>query len=197
MVAAWGVALIAGMSAMMRYEFTAGAPTAGPREWPSGASIPRRPGRATLILFAHPRCPCTRASLSEFAAALHESASTPDAFVVFFEPERSDESWDGGGNRRDSASIPNVRVLRDPGGTEAGRFNAVTSGHVMLFGADGRLLFDGGITAGRGAVGDNAGRRALVNALGGLPAEARPTPVYGCELTTPEACRMCAGKEVP
>lgn len=52
----------------------------------------------------------------------------------------------------------------------------------MLYGADGRLLFSGGITGSRGHSGDNEGRRAIVSLLTGEGAYKSDTPVFGCSL---------------
>jgi len=76
-------------------------------------------------------------------------------------------------------------VLTDEDGIEARSFGAVTSGQALLYSAQGRLLFSGGITESRGHSGDNAGRSAIeslvMNGSEGLRTPAS-TPVYGCPL---------------
>lgn len=73
-------------------------------------------------------------------------------------------------------------MVFDPDGVEARRFGAETSGHTLLFGADGHLLFSGGITASRGHSGDNDGENAIVALLNHqIPALTR-TLVFGCSL---------------
>ena len=52
---------------------------------------------------------------------------------------------------------------------------------MLLYAPDGRLLYSGGTTGGRGRTGDNAGRAAILNALADRDAEAT-APVFGCSL---------------
>jgi hypothetical protein len=78
-----------------------------------------------------------------------------------------------------------VRVAPDRNGVEARRFGAGTSGHVVIYGGDGRLLFSGGITGARGHVGDNVGlERAIASLRADSPTCAR-SPVFGCLLGEP------------
>ena len=66
----------------------------------------------------------------------------------------------------------------------ARRYGAATSGYAVLYAPDGRLAFAGGITAGRGHEGDNAGEDAILDAINSGPAGGCPTrmPVFGCAL---------------
>jgi hypothetical protein len=66
---------------------------------------------------------------------------------------------------------------------EAGRFGAETSGHTLLYGADGRLLFSGGITASRGHAGENAGESAIIALVNHQTPLRSQTLVFGCSLT--------------
>jgi hypothetical protein len=105
-------------------------------------------------------------------------------------PEGVPGGWERTDLWKTAAAIPSVRVVRDAGGAEAVRFGALTSGECVLFAADGRRLFHGGITAARGHEGDNAGQDRLMDLLrAGTAAVEMPsvsgaasTPVYGCPL---------------
>jgi len=78
----WGTAVIAGFLALAGYEATPGATSPPPLEWPASTAIPRASnGLATLLLFAHPKCPCTRATLKELAVALEGRATQVDRSV--------------------------------------------------------------------------------------------------------------------
>jgi hypothetical protein len=78
--------------------------------------------------------------------------------------------------------MPDVHLIEDPGGCEAARFGAQTSGDVLLYGADARLLFRGGITPGRGHVGDNPGWDAIIRLISGGSTSLSEAPVFGCPL---------------
>jgi hypothetical protein len=112
---------------------------------------------------------------------------------VFVRPAES-PSWEQSTIVRDAAAMTGVNVTWDRGGEIAAAFGAKTSGHVAIYDSQGLLRVSGGITPLRGHVGDNAGRRAIiqiVTASGGHDpgiATLRPspdlvqTPVFGCPL---------------
>jgi hypothetical protein len=78
----------------------------------------------------------------------------------------------------------------DDEGAEANRFHAATSGQTLLYDADGRLLFSGGITGSRGHAGDNAGENAIVSWVNSGAAARTETSVFGCALFDPNSeCR--------
>jgi hypothetical protein len=181
----WLVATASGMSLIWDYEYSPGAPATAPDRWPTESRLARSPGRATLVMMAHPHCPCTRASVHELARVMARVKDRLTAHVVVVRPPDAPDGWEQTDLWRSAAEIPGVHVARDDDGVEMGRFGAMTSGQVVLYDASGRLLFAGGITASRGHEGDNAGRNAIVALLTGLDAVPRETPVFGCALTTP------------
>jgi hypothetical protein len=77
-------------------------------------------------------------------------------------------------------------VRWDDAGREARRFNADTSGQTALYGRDGTLLFQGGITISRGHSGDNPGRSALEALLENRLSNPNRTLVFGCALFAAE-----------
>jgi hypothetical protein len=83
---------------------------------------------------------------------------------------------------RRAAAIPGVIALRDRDGAKAKSFGAETSGDVIAYGNDGRLLFHGGLTAARGHEGDSFGRQRLLAVLRGETPDRRDSPVFGCNL---------------
>ena len=184
--ALWLCGIGTGLVALTRYSLTPGVEQARVARWPEGTRLARQTGRPVLVMLAHPKCPCTRASMAELAQLMAHADGRADAFVLFLRPEGLEDGWEQGELWRSAASIPGVTVLRDPGGVEAKRFGATTSGHVVLYGADGRLRFSGGLTVARGHVGDSPGRTAMERVLreGG---EGGDTPVYGCALEDPQA----------
>jgi hypothetical protein len=181
----WVSAIAAGMAWMVRFESSPGEPALAPERWPSRAELPL--GSAyTLVMSAHPRCPCTRASLAELATVMAESRNRITAHVLFFVPEDASPDWWNTDLWRTAAAIPAVTPLVDRGGTLQRVFGAETSGSVAVYDAAGRLQFNGGLTAARGQQGDNAGRRSLISLIETGEA-AGMTPVFGCPLRTPAA----------
>jgi hypothetical protein len=105
-----------------------------------------------------------------------------DAYVLFLKPGQTGSVWEDTDLRRSAAAIPSVTVLSDVDGMEAHRFGAETSGHTLLFGPNGRLLFSGGITEFRGHIGDNIGKRAIESLVTGHAPARTITSVFGCAL---------------
>ena len=66
----------------------------------------------------------------------------------------------------------------------ARQFGVQTSGHTLVYGPDGSLLFSGGITGSRGHLGDNRSFAAVSRIITNHSIQlARTTaPVFGCEL---------------
>ncbi len=183
-LALWCCGIAAGAHALWRYSTTPGATGQAPESWPPEAPIQRRPGRATLVMLAHPECPCTRASLEELARIM--ARCDADGVVLFVRPEGADAGWERTGLWEKAAAIPGVRVLADVDGTAAKAFGAETSGHVLFYDANGALQFSGGITPSRGHEGPSAGRDAILAAAqGGAPGR-KCSLTYGCPLLSPE-----------
>jgi hypothetical protein len=176
------LAACAGTFALVKYENTAGSTGETPKHWPGGLSISLNRERDTLLMFAHPKCPCTRASIEELNRALARCGQKVSVHVLFFKPADAPAGWDQTDLRQSAAAIPGVEVLDDPDGALARRFGAETSGSVVLYDPQGKLLFTGGITGSRGHEGDNAGQSAIVALLEGRDANVHQTHVYGCSL---------------
>jgi len=175
-----------GVSLLAVYDCTPGMDAGSVQDWPAHSRIPRALDRPTLIMFAHPNCPCTRASMQEFAELMARCGSQVKAFVFFLQPESAGDDWRHTDLWRSAEAIPGVKAIADDAAREARLFQAMTSGHVVLYDEHGTLLFSGGITASRGHVGDNAGSAAILQLLGHEDATKTVTPVFGCSLLDPE-----------
>jgi hypothetical protein len=193
--ALWLFVISTGIGLLWNYESTPGVAAAAPERWPADSRIKRAPQRATLVMLAHPHCPCTRASIGELARLMTQAQGLVTAYVLFVKPPDFSAGWEQTDLLTSAAAIPGVIVVRDDEGIEASRFHAATSGQAVLYDAEGRLLFSGGITSARGHSGDNAGRTAIVSLLTTNEAEQKETPVFGCPLFAQKTeCRM--GEEV-
>ena len=185
--ALWLSASCGGLAMLALYDGRPGTIQSALPKWPAESKIHLSERGATLIVFAHPRCPCTRASLGELEKIVAHCWSSITTWVVFLKPAGSDDSWDQTDLLTTAAAIPGVHVVRDLDGVEARRFHATTSGQTLLYSNQGDLLFNGGITLARGHAGDNAGRSAIESYLAGRVPTCRETPVFGCPIAfTPE-----------
>jgi hypothetical protein len=180
----WLACVVFGIRVLLRYESTPGRIGVVGGNWPVVSAIPRTGEHPTLVMFAHPHCPCTRASIGELAQIVADTGGKLNACVLFIKPKAASADWDDTELRRSAAAIPGVRVFTDAEGSEARRFGAETSGHTLLFDRTGALLFSGGITASRGHAGRNDGESAIIAAVNGKQSARERTPVFGCSLTS-------------
>lgn len=180
-VIAWASLIGLGMASMERYENTPGRVSATRRQWPKESRLTLSSDRLTVIVFAHPRCPCTSATLSELAQLLAREPARVQATLVSIVPESQVHEWAQTRLLSEAARVPGLRIQTDVGGVEARRFGSTTSGYVVAYSADGALRFAGGITSARGQAGDNYGLNALEEAAV-ASAGYSSNPVFGCEL---------------
>src|SRR5436305_7201217 len=159
----WLLVIGVGVCLLCSYENTPGVAAMPPERWPVESRIQHASDGATLVMLVHPHCPCTRASLGELASLMAHCQGHLTAYVLFLKPEGFSDDWEKTDLWQSATSIPGVKAIVDDGGVEANRFHAATSGQTILYDADGRLSFSGGITGSRGHAGDNAGRSAIVS----------------------------------
>ena len=183
----WLLVIGVGFFSLWSYAHRAGSHGDVQQVWPSGAAIQHATDRCTLVMFVHPRCPCSRASLSELERALTKCSLGFAAHVQFAAPAQVESDWTETDLWLQAQRIPIVQVGVDLGGVEARRFGAATSGHAMLYSEKGRLLFSGGLTSSRGHHGDNAGRLAVEALVRNGSALTQRVPVFGCPLVQGEA----------
>lgn len=178
----WSAAVGVGLYFFLSYAAAPGLSAAAPVDWPTSTAIHRAADRPTLVVFLHPLCPCSRATVTELKE-LAASAKAPFAMrVVVVRPPGVEPGWEGTSMADAVGEVRGADVLIDDGGSEVHRFDAHTSGQVMLYDPDGRLKFNGGITRGRGELGESAGRLRLRALIEGRTTDAAQSRVFGCSL---------------
>ena len=182
---AWLIAIAVGIRTVSTYATAPGPSGPAPRRWPQASRLTLRSAGPTIVMFVHPRCACSRASLSELNLIMNDARARAAAIVEFVRPDGVEAGWERTDIWSAALRIPDTTVLTDDDGEEARRFGAETSGDTRVYDAAGALLFAGGITDARGHAGDNAGRRAVLDLLHGGQARPQMHTVYGCLLHSP------------
>jgi hypothetical protein len=185
-IALWLGAVVAGFAVLVRYQSGSSALATSPAVFPSDRSGLLDPKLPTLILCAHPHCPCTRATLDELDRVAARCAGEVRIRVLFTSAPELGEAWVHTDLWEKAARIPGVDVRADAGGALAHSLGARVSGEALLYSTTGRLLFHGGITSARGHAGDNAGEEAVVALATGRAASCTNTPIFGCRLVGAE-----------
>jgi len=189
-LAVWVPSVAYGFSVLWRYSMTPGHPASPPSKWPSQVPITRNPAQATLLMFAHPECGCSKASLGELEIIMARAPEKLRVNVMFYVPQGEAASWAKSDLWETAEKIPGVTVIQDTGNNIARSFGVFTSGQTLVYEANGHLIFNGGITESRGHSGDNFGRDAIIALLNDHPAPALTlpvtSPVFGCSLRSEE-----------
>jgi hypothetical protein len=184
---AWIVGLVTGAHALWRYSSTPGVTGVAPKHWPAEAPMQLQPGRETLVMLAHPHCPCTRASLAELERIT--ARGDVDTWVLFLRPENAQAGWEKTALWESAAAIPRVKPVADLDGNGARAFGAETSGHVLFYDANGMLRFSGGITAARGHEGLSAGGEEIIALMRGSATGQGTSLTFGCPLHSSEVAQ--------
>ena len=182
LVIAWCGLVALGLCAMSAYELTPGAGAAAHDCWPTGTSLTRDCDHPTLVMFVHPRCPCSFASLSELTSLAERCRDRLSVRIIFVRPvglnrvDKNSPLW------KSAEEVPGAMIVTDPDGVEAARFGARTSGEALLYARDGRLIFQGGLTWARGHSGGSVGQEAVLSLIETGRAAKTRTAVFGCPL---------------
>jgi len=173
-VAAWALSLVVVIGWLVAFE-------SGPAPVAASTEVPAEPPRWRLDVYAHPRCPCTRASIEEISRLAARLGDRIELRFWFFRPESESDAWAHSGSWKSAAAIPRALVATDPGGRLARSAGAVASGHVVLSAPGGRAVFNGGVTLTRGHVGPSPGSDAIYSwTITGSGLDQAPT--LGCPL---------------
>ena len=184
LIVAWATAIMTGSLFLGHFTASPGQASAVPVAWPEESTLEP----AEIVLFVHPNCPCSQATMRQLERVLARVPRLPKLLVVAYQPSSQSPEWYQTDLVRALEKLAGRPASVDVGGREARRFGATTSGHLLAFDSVGQLCFSGGITAGRGHEGDNPGQLALLDLIAGeaLPGPHR-YPVYGCPLLPAES----------
>jgi hypothetical protein len=175
-------AIAVGGANFWRFDNTPGAKPEPAPEWPATSRLRLDSDRCTLVLFAHPHCPCTRASINSLDEIMKRCGDRLTAYVQFVRPQPCPTDWERTELWDSAAAIPGVTAIVDKGGKEARLFHAKTSGHAFLYDCHGHLCFSGGITPARGHVGPCSAQEAVIDAVTHSVHGPKHFPVFGCPL---------------
>lgn len=182
---AWIIAITAGYFVLVNYSTTPKESIPAKQQWPDDVPLERDATRPTLVMFLHPKCPCSTASLRMYELAIGEHMDGMQTWFVFTKPSNEPDSWCGGMVWEMAAEVPQSKRFVDVDGRIAARYGALCSGETYIYGADGRLLFHGGTTGSRGHEGDCIGTEAIHAIVRGQSPKRSTSPVFGCQLVLP------------
>jgi hypothetical protein len=138
-------------------------------------------------MLVHPDCPCTKASLEELDGLMARLPGKLHAYILFSKPGSTPAEVESSSLWQRASEMPGVSVRYDRLGLEAAKFGGTVSGQTVVYDPDGRLVFDGGLTATRGHQGPNAGVNSILLVAARKQSTVLRNPVFGCSLLDPDA----------
>ncbi|WP_158265638.1 hypothetical protein [Blastopirellula marina] len=181
-VAVWIGLVGIGFVAMLIYQHKPGQSSETAAHWPTTTHLPLDPARCNLLVFLHPRCACSLASLNELARIQARCQDRLAIQILMYHPAGADADWFDSPIVDLAKQIPGAKRVLDQDGLEATRFGATTSGQVILFAPNGERVFTGGITHSRAHEGDNLGRQTVENYVCRGEISVDHTKPFGCPL---------------
>ncbi len=203
----WLIAVFIGYSTLLSYQSEPGRENPVPEKWPETSAVNPSKKPFTVLIFLHPHCPCSKASLRELERVLARRHRNTSAYAIFCTLPEAPQDWEQGALWQQAHKIEHLKVLLDNNQQEQSSFHVTTSGQVLLYDYKGKLRYKGGITPARGHEGSNPGLRTLESLLQNQISDQKSIqklsyPVYGCGLSTPtlsskptqeshQACESC------
>jgi hypothetical protein len=137
--------------------------------------------RSTMLVFLHPHCPCSRATVRQLEAIVRRNCEPLTIRVMFLHPSGTPEDWHRTELWDRTQAIPGVEVADDTDGALTRRYGVRYSGHALLYNKDGERIYSGGITVSRGHEGDHP-IRAFLTGQKNPEMISQCCPVFGCPL---------------
>jgi hypothetical protein len=178
----WAATLLGGFGLLLGYSSTPGIGSDAPAHWPEASNLQPANERFTLLMFIHPHCSCSHASLAELNRLMARLRGRVGAEIVF-EREGDTESEDFVELtlRTQASNVPDALIVEDAG-EESHRFGIHTSGATLLYDRSGVLMFAGGLTSERGHEGNSFGQERVISLVTTGNADRSDSPVFGCAL---------------
>lgn len=177
----WIFVILAGVSALARFAYVPGDAANAPKSWPILTRLPAPANRPEILVFLHPKCGCSQATLRNLETMLPEIGEKAVVKLVLNDlgdPKLLEESR----AFSTAKTLKNITLVVDHNGFETNAFEVKTSGQVMLYDESGRLVFAGGLTPFRGHEGVSEGELSIVKWLNQRDMTWKTTSVFGCAM---------------
>ena len=178
-ISIWGALVLSSFAALALHSFQPGQSANAPLS----QAAAKKP---MLIVFAHPECPCTMATIEQLDHIAADCYDHVDLKLVVYLPAKFEEKWTQGRLCQRASSIHGLTIERDEDGRIAKSYGVTTSGQTLLYSREGKLVFSGGITSERGHEGQSDGQDAIENYINEGRITRATAPVFGCSLITEE-----------
>lgn len=186
--------MLGGLHLLMNYSAEAGAHSQALHQWPVQTKLSHS-NQPHLVMFLHPGCVCSKASVAELSRLLTEAPELTTQ-VVFMQTPKLEKLYKENSLLTQVKRLPRTKIIFDQEGRESKIFGAETSGLTHLYNEQGELVFDGGLTMARGHEGDSVGKKSILAYLKGQK-NIKSSLVFGCDIFGKLKTLTMVGKNVP
>ena len=127
-LAMWLLVVGIGTWKMLSFDFAAGDAGLPVSQWPSDSTLVRSEVLPTLVVFIHPKCPCSNATANELERLESKLRIRAKCIVVFSQPVGAPSDWCNTRTAKAFSHIPNIETQIDEGNLEAARFGCIAVG---------------------------------------------------------------------
>lgn len=181
LIVTWLLLVITGVGYLDYYKNSPGALDVSlVSQWPKLSKIPFDSRKPQLLLFVHPKCSCSVASLTEFSKLARAIGAKAVVRIIFSQPKGMKDQVENSDLWKQAKDYSGIDLIADREGGEQFIFGVKTSGETILFDENGKKIFHGGITPSRGHEGDSKGQDYILSWFKGLRKERNTASVYGC-----------------
>lgn len=149
-----------------------------------GVFADRDPDSVAVLVFYHPKCPCTRAAMRDLARLTPKLRREVSIYGLAYRPTSESNEWIETDSTRILRDINGARIVSDPDALICRKFGVIVSGHMLVYSERGKLLFSGGITPSRGHEGSCLASDQMLRAIEEGAKPEREWPVFGCAIYT-------------
>lgn len=185
-IGAWAIGLALLWGLLLQHTYRPSATLQPTIDWPADSRLSAPAMVPRVVVFAHPFCPCTSATLHELDRLVFRIPEETSVTVVFNTCGLETAAVEASPTVKLARKIENVATVFDPDGRETRAYGASISGEVFAFDRSAKRIFHGGITVGRGHEGGSIGAKRLFQLLNGKKSDSYSGPVYGCALPVPK-----------
>ena len=188
------IGMLGSLHLLMNYSAEAGAHIRVLNRWPAQTQLSPA-NKPHLVMFLHPGCVCSKASVAELSRLLAEAPELTTQ-VVFMQTPKLEKLYKENSLLTQVKRLPRTKIIIDQEGKESKIFGAETSGLTHLYNELGELVFDGGLTMARGHEGDSVGKKSILEYLKGQK-NIKSSLVFGCDIFGKLKTLTMVGKHVP
>lgn len=182
-ISIWVGSIIWSTKAMLIFQFTPGKMGKVFNDFPQKSKLVLDQTLPTLILFLHPKCTCSKASVEEIKI-IKSSIKKEFKLIAVVQTASLKLTDELEKLKEELSTLPHSTIVNDSYSFETNLFSVKTSGQIYIYSSFGELIYTGGSTSSRGTSSPSELRRTIASILetNKKPHQLITKSIYGCEM---------------